>query len=174
MTSIKLTTRAKEKGITEFNVIAMKENEDIIACVVHQKIMKNGIVTELLEPTIVFKNSEIKSKNYDQGQRLAESVGYLELLPELINFTTDYYGLDINGYTNMIKSWGYNSNHLPKRKRWDYDTIVKKANEWVENIYLEGVIIMNMINIYNNNYGQDVKEKKAKEWFSSNGFNLEY
>lgn len=164
---IKLSERAKDKGIKKVQVLAEQETQNYIACILHERRVKDGEEVDWVDPTIIFK-TDVKSKDYDQAVRLLEETGVIVLLPECQNFKTDYSGITFDGYTTLVKSWGYTSNHLPKYRRWNNEEMDKKAKEWINDIATKARIIDQMIEI-NKTYPDDEdKISVAKEWLEEN------
>lgn len=138
---VQLTERAKDKGLMKMELFSKKELAGCIAGVIYEKRTKDGEIIEWLDPILIFK-SGVKHGDYDKAFRLAEKAGILLLLPEAKNFKTDYYGLSFDGHKNLIKSWGYTSNHLPPNKRWNENKMREAANTWLEDTVLLAEIVL--------------------------------
>lgn len=137
---IEITSRAKEKGIQQLEMLEYIETEKYFVGVVHEKRMREREIIDFVDPIVIFK-TEIKSGDYDRARKFVENAGVLLILPETNNFKTAYYDMTFNGYTRLIKSWGYSSNHLPPSKRWDNRKIKRNAEAWLPDTILIAEII---------------------------------
>jgi len=164
---ITISDRAKEKGLLSFEVLSEVETDKYIACVIYEKRKKDGEIVEWVDPSIIFKE-DVKSKDYDRALRLIEEAGFIMVMPECKNFRTDYLGMSFNGYKPIVKSWGYTSNHLPVRKRWDRAKMEEKAEEWLPDIAMKAEIIQGMIEIDRLQISDEEKIHMAKQWINEN------
>lgn len=164
---ITMSSRAREKGIQTIRVLSAHETDKYIACVIYEKRKKDGEIVEWVDPSIVFKD-KVKSKDYDRALKLIEEAGLIIIMPECKNFRVDYLGLTFDGYKPIVKSWGYTSNHLPIRKRWNQEKMQSKAEEWLPDIAMKAEIIYAMIEIDRQQVSEEEKIQMAKEWIEEN------